>query len=109
MLLIKLARKRNIKITVRAGDGGWATGIWRDNFNCFRKAIKDVSFHQEMFPDLPLLAEFEATDFSITFGGHIVAVPHIDIAALCDRKLSRQSRIDSVGSCPGNMNSCTTA
>ncbi|THY12609.1 hypothetical protein D6D01_08553 [Aureobasidium pullulans] len=87
MLLIELRIKRGIKITVRAGYGGWSSGIWRDNFARLHKAIEEVNFYQDMFPDLPLLADFESTNFTNSFAGQIFAIPQIEVAIICDRQL----------------------
>ena len=87
MLLIELGIKRNINITVRAGDGGWSRGIWRDNLARLHEAIEEVNVHQDMFPDLPLWDEFESTNFTNSFAGQIFAIPQIDVAAICDRQL----------------------
>lgn len=87
MLLIELGIKRNINITVRAGDGGWSSGIWRDNLARFHEAIEEVNFYQDMIPDLPLWDEFESTNFTNSFAGQILAIPQIDVAAICDRQL----------------------
>ena len=87
MLLIELGIKRNINITVRAGDGGWSSGIWRDNLARLHEAIEEVNFYHDMFPDLPLWDEFESTNFTNSFAGQIFAIPQIDVAAICDRQL----------------------
>ena len=87
MLLIELGIKRNINITVRAGDGGWSSGIWRDNLARLHEAIEEVNFYQDMISDLPLWDEFESTNFTNSFAGQIFAIPQIDVAAICDRQL----------------------
>ena len=87
MLLIELGIKRNINITVRAGDGGWSSGIWRDNLARLHEAIEEVNFYQDMISDLPLWDEFESTNFTNSFAGQILAIPQIDVAAICDRQL----------------------
>ncbi|THZ44294.1 hypothetical protein D6C90_04800 [Aureobasidium pullulans] len=87
MLLIELGIKRNIQITVRAGDGGWSSGIWRDNLARLHEAIEEVNFYQNMFPDLPLWDEFESTNFTNSFAGQIFAIPQFDVSVICDRQL----------------------
>ncbi|THZ09927.1 hypothetical protein D6C95_00921 [Aureobasidium pullulans] len=87
MLLIELGHKRDIKITVRAGDGGWSSGIWRDNLARLHEAIEEVNFYQNMFPDLPLWDEFQSTNFTNSFAGQIFAIPQIDVSVICDRQL----------------------
>ncbi|CAD0048140.1 unnamed protein product [Aureobasidium pullulans] len=82
MLLIELGIKRNIQITVRAGDGGWSSGIWRDNLARLHEAIEEVNFYQNMFPDLPLWDEFESTNFTNSFAGQIFAIPQFDVSKM---------------------------
>ncbi|THZ82413.1 hypothetical protein D6C84_05771 [Aureobasidium pullulans] len=87
MLLIELGIKRNIQITVRAGDGGWSSGIWRDNLARLHEAMEEVNFYQNMFPDLPLWDEFESTNFTNFFAGQIFAIPQFDVSVICVRQL----------------------